>query len=236
MTKKERLRKLLEDASCNYEFSKYLDNIQKAVKNSYYQMRNYYARTDEERATVDTMYDIIGKVAKKEKIDFSKYSDAQLFDVLNLTKKELSGGDYTYDLGVLWYGSSQYDEILKLMEEIRTTNMSSNDKFVEIILNGNILDKLREDFSRIKLTDKYEYLSYINTYYRNYASYVFGRLGNYKLELAGINMLDPLSMENRAYTHLKLNKDIGFRVINLKTCNILKANTYGDIKRILSKV
>lgn len=236
MTKKERLRKLLEDASCNYEFSKYLDNIQKAVKNSYYQMRNYYARTDEERATVDIMYDIIGKVAKKEKIDFSKYSDAQLFDVLTLTRKELDGGDYTYDLGVLWGGHPEYEEILKLMEEIRTTNMSSNDKFVEMLLNGNILDKLSEDFPRIRLTDKYEYLSYINTYYRKYASYVFGRLGNYKLELAGINMLDPLSMENRACTHLKLNKDIGFRVINLKTCNILKANTYGDIKRILSKV
>ena len=68
MTKKEKLRELLEEASCDYKFSDCVSDVLKAVKVSYFQMKTYYASNDRERAIVDTMYEIIGKVAKKEKI------------------------------------------------------------------------------------------------------------------------------------------------------------------------
>lgn len=235
MNKKDKLRKLLEDSSSNYTFSNYLVNVHIAIKDSHSQMRNYFATNDEEKALVDIMFEIIWKVYKKEKIDFSKYTSKQLFGVLELTNREQNSGCYTYDLGILWYGYSQYEEILKIVEDMRVKSMSPKDILIEMLLNGNILNKLKADFSEIKLEDKNEYMSYISTYYKEYSSNVFAKLGNYKLEIICTGILDPLSIENKMYTHLAINKYLGFRLINMKTGNILKVNSYSDIKRILSR-
>lgn len=235
MTKKEKLRKLLEEASCDYKFSDCVSDVLKAVKASYFQMRTYYASNNKERAIVDTMYEIIGKVAKKEEIDFSVYSDEQLLEVLELTRRELNDGAYTYDFGVLWYGYSKYEEVLKLMTEPGKKGASAKDIFVEMLLNGSIIHRLKTDFPKIQLSSQDEYQGYIDTHWYKFTTNTFAKLGNYELQVVNIGSPKFKSMASQPVTYLILNKHLGFRLVNRKTAKILKTDSYSDVKKILRR-
>lgn len=110
-----------------------------------------------------------------------------------------------------------------------------SESFELMLSNGNILKRLHIDFPDMQLLDVYEYVDYINEYWREYLSCVFAKLGNYKLELISLGVLDPYSIMNKTSVFFKINNNVGFRLINMKTKNILKVESYSDIKRILSK-
>ena len=255
MSKRDQFRKVLEKCVSNFLFRDGVD-VQKAVEDSHYCMVHYFAKTDEEKATVEVMFSIISEIAKqynssvrrysKEqlrgivkdsnvlyKLNLRQYSDQQLMSVVDLFNKESSNGAYTSDLGVVWYGAWQLDELKQLYGELKRSSMTPTERLIDSVLNGDILKQLDTDFPDIELQDKQAYLSYINGYWRRYACNTFAVYKNYKLEIVCTGVLDASSIYNAMNSNLTLNNYLGFRLVNTKTAHIMKVTSYSDIKRIL---
>lgn len=113
--------------------------------------------------------------------------------------------------------------------------MSTTDRLKKDLLSGNILQSLKIEFPNIQIQPEDEYMGYILRSWSWYSSNTFAVLGIYKLEIINTSVLDTESITNNKNRYLSLNKNIGFRLVNMKTGNTLKTETYVDIKRILSK-
>lgn len=114
-------------------------------------------------------------------------------------------------------------------------DIQSEESFESMLINGNILKRLHIDCPDIQLLDIGEYIDYVEKYWSEYSSCVFAKLGNYKLELISIGVLDFCSISNKMNEYYRINNNIGFRMINMKTEKILKVESYSDIKHILSQ-
>lgn len=231
MNNEQRLRSLLEDSASSYKFNYEFPYLEECISNSYNQMMKQYAKTEEEKITIDRMYQIIATVAKTGKVYLEEYSSRQLWEVVRLIYEESKDGCYTCDFGILWCGNKQYEEIIELKNKM----MSTTDRLKKDLLSGNILQSLKIEFPNIQIQPEDEYMGYILRSWSWYSSNTFAVLGIYKLEIINTSVLDTESITNNKNRYLSLNKNIGFRLVNMKTGNTLKTETYVDIKRILSK-
>lgn len=114
--------------------------------------------------------------------------------------------------------------------EFKSSNLSV------LVLNGDIFNILREDFPKIKLQDKDDYMYYIREGYMSYAFTNFAILGNYTLALRCTCILASGSMMNNCIKAYKVNDMFSLSVYNRKTDKYLSVKSYNDIKRILSRV
>ena len=200
-------------------FSKYTNKnkVKSCIESLHYDYDDKYGKE-----AVNILEEAIISAYNNKKVDLSKYKTETLYKAYEIIESD--DGCNTYDLGVF----------LGNCKIIRETFKSSN--LSVLVLNGDIFNILREDFPKIKLQDKDDYMHYIREGYMNYAFTNFAILGNYTLALRCTCILAFGSTMNNCIKAYKVNDMFSLSVYNRKTDKYLSVKSYNDIKRILSRV
>lgn len=120
------------------------------------------------------------------------------------------------------------------MRKMNFEDKSGKKKFIGMLLDGGIIEKLDDDFPLMRVQSIEEYMEYITECWQKYANNSFALYKGYRLDIVCTGVLAQESIENALLPHLKLNDKFGFRLVDTRAEEVLKVETYEQLKRILS--
>lgn len=232
-TNKQQIKQLLIKSLLKYKFEDYItdDRIVRACNGVKGYNEKYAGSTftDEDRIIFETGI----KQAFSKKFDlkyFNSKSVKELYKACCYIENEYDNGCYTYDDGIYWYGVEEFNKAKEIMKEHELKDLRA------ILLNGRIYELLKRDFPSIKLLDIDDYKAYMEYNYENYDGIIFGKLGNYILQIGCTIYVSTTSMLSKIFASYKINDQFVFILKNYKTNKSIKVNNYSDIKRTLQRV
>ena len=111
---------------------------------------------------------------------------------------------------------------------------SASKEFIEMLLDGSILQRLKQDVPGVQVEDADEYLGYVNEYWQKYSNNSFALCKDYWLDITCIGVMAMESLINKTYPYLKLNDRLGFRLVDTSKSQVVTVNTYDELLQALN--
>lgn len=115
-------------------------------------------------------------------------------------------------------------------------------KFNEMLQNGSIIDRLREDFPNISVESKDTYCDYINGMFNAYPSMIFAKYNGFALVLVnvysyGFSDADFASVVDSGVMSYHIKDEVFLKVAigvsSLKSRTAYRVNSYAELKKVL---